>query len=170
MTRYDPAANVCNGEPQSACISKAGTPIETAAELASVGNWQTIEVGVRQRHRCRRRHRYQGLFASIDRSILPFFFPPQDFQLQAATFLPVALSTPTVVASGRAHFGCDSLMEVPLEAAGGLGSAGSHWEARILERDVMTPVIVDEMIFSELDGAVANDSGWYIVDDEIIGG
>ena len=75
-----------------------------------------------------------------------------------------------MVASGRRHFGCDSLSEVPLETAGGLGSAGSHWEARVLERDVMTPVIVDEMVFSELDAAVANDSGWYIVDEGRAGG
>ena len=36
-------------------------------------------------------------------------------------------------AEGRRYFGCDSLEGVELENQGGPGTAGSHWEKRILE-------------------------------------
>ena len=36
-------------------------------------------------------------------------------------------------AEGRRYFGCESLVGVQLEDQGGSGTAGSHWEKRILE-------------------------------------
>jgi len=46
------------------------------------------------------------------------------------------LRTPKVLYYARKHFGCPSLSGVELENQGGSGSAGSHWEARIMLGDI----------------------------------
>ena len=46
--------------------------------------------------------------------------------------------TPRVLAKGREFFDCASLTGVEIEDAGGGGTAGSHWESRILKNDVMS--------------------------------
>ena len=42
-----------------------------------------------------------------------------------------------VVEAARQHFGCPSVEGVALEDSGGEGSAGSHWESRILNNELM---------------------------------
>jgi hypothetical protein len=41
------------------------------------------------------------------------------------------LVTPQVVNFTRAHYNCSTMYGAELEDAGGAGTAGSHWEARV---------------------------------------
>jgi len=77
------------------------------------------------------------------------------------------LITPNVAAQTRAHFGCNDPWEKPgleLEDAGGGGTAGSHWEKRIMGDELMTGTKSKSMPLSTLTLAVMQDSGWYFVD------
>ena len=46
--------------------------------------------------------------------------------------------SPRVLAKGREFFDCASLTGVEIEDAGGGGTAGMHWESRLLKNDVMS--------------------------------
>jgi leishmanolysin len=61
------------------------------------------------------------------------------------------------------HFGCNSLVGVELENQGGEGSAGSHWEARIMLGDYMISHDYPEIVISDITLALFEDSGWYDV-------
>jgi hypothetical protein len=70
---------------------------------------------------------------------------PQSKVLKVQTVLYGAISrdvtkviTPTVVQVAREHFGCQDLDGVELEDGGSSGTAGSHWEKRILQNEFMT--------------------------------
>ncbi|ELR15262.1 leishmanolysin, putative [Acanthamoeba castellanii str. Neff] len=65
--------------------------------------------------------------------------------------------------SAREFFGCPNLNGVELEDQGGQGTAGSHWEKRILNQDFMTGVGVygDYAAKSAVTLAAMEDSGWY---------
>ncbi len=73
------------------------------------------------------------------------------------------LKTPKVLEKARGHFGCPSLKGVELENQGGSGSAGSHWEARIMLGDYMASIDYPELVVSDITLAVFEDSGWYEV-------
>lgn len=73
------------------------------------------------------------------------------------------LTTPKVVKIARMHFNCPSLEGVELEDQGGAGTAGSHWEARIMLSDYMIGSNYDEMVISDITLALFEDSGWYKV-------
>ena len=73
------------------------------------------------------------------------------------------LATPKVLEYARGHFGCPSLPGVELENQGGEGSAGSHWEARIMLGDYMISTDYPELVISDITLAVFEDSGWYNV-------
>ncbi|XP_019850941.1 PREDICTED: leishmanolysin-like peptidase [Amphimedon queenslandica] len=74
------------------------------------------------------------------------------------------LVTPKVVEVGRRHFNCNTLEGVQLEDQGGGGTAGSHWEKRLLNYEAMTGVISQNIAFSNFSYALLEDSGWYKVD------
>ena len=71
------------------------------------------------------------------------------------------LATPKVLKYAKDHFGCQSLTGVELENQGGEGSAGSHWEARIMLGDYMISTDYPELVVSDITLAVFEDSGWY---------
>ena len=72
--------------------------------------------------------------------------------------------TPKVVEFAKKYFNCQNIVGVELEDQGGTGSAGSHWEQRILLGDYMGAVIYqEEMTISEFTLATLEDSGWYKV-------
>jgi hypothetical protein len=66
-----------------------------------------------------------------------------------------------VVKHAKRHFGCDNIEGVELENQGGEGSAGSHWEARIMLGDYMISTDYQEIVISEISLALLEDSGWY---------
>jgi leishmanolysin len=69
--------------------------------------------------------------------------------------------TPTVVAAARIHFACDTLEGLELENQGAAGTAGSHWERRLLWNEYMTGSSSRVSVFSNLTLALFHDSGWY---------
>lgn len=71
--------------------------------------------------------------------------------------------TPKVVAAAKKHFNCSEVTGVELEDLGGAGTAGSHWEARIMLGDYMIGVSLDESAMSDITLALFEDSGWYSV-------
>ncbi|CAG9318551.1 unnamed protein product [Blepharisma stoltei] len=74
-----------------------------------------------------------------------------------------AIVLPTVLAKAKSIFNCDSLKGVELEDYGDSGSAGSHWDMRILPGDYMSPTLSFESVLSDITLALFQDSGWYTV-------
>lgn len=74
------------------------------------------------------------------------------------------LTTPTVLEKARKVFNCSSLEGLELEDSGGSGTAGSHWDKRIMMNDYMTAYIPTHGIFSDISLALFKDTGWYEVD------
>jgi hypothetical protein len=70
----------------------------------------------------------------------------------------MAIVSPTVVANARKHFGCPTMTAVPLEGDGGTGTAGSHWEARYANTELMV------QLSSLLVLRVANVKDWFQLD------
>lgn len=75
----------------------------------------------------------------------------------------VILITPKVVEAAKKHFNCSTLQGVEVEDQGGSGSAGAHWESRIMLGDYMVSTDYDERAISEITMALFEDSGWYTV-------
>ena len=73
------------------------------------------------------------------------------------------LTTPKVVAKAKAAFGCTTLAGLEIENEGGSGTAGSHWEKRIMMNDFMTGSLMTDAIYSDITLAAFEDSGWYTV-------
>jgi hypothetical protein len=48
------------------------------------------------------------------------------------------LVTPKIKEKVREHFGCRTMLGMPVENEGGSGSQGSHWERRLLGSEIMT--------------------------------
>ena len=67
-----------------------------------------------------------------------------------------------VVNIAKKYFNCENINGVELENFGGDGTAGSHWEARILLGDYMNGVIyTEEQVISEFTLALLEDTGYY---------
>jgi hypothetical protein len=74
------------------------------------------------------------------------------------------LALPTVVAKARKAFNCSNLNGLELESDGGGGSAGVHWEKRIMYNDFMTAdSYVYDITYTDITLALFADSGWYKV-------
>ena len=73
------------------------------------------------------------------------------------------IQTPKVLSIASQHFGCSSITGIELENQGGEGSAGSHWEARIMLGDYMISTDYPEIVISDISLALFEDSGWYQV-------
>jgi len=73
------------------------------------------------------------------------------------------LTTPKVVAKAKAAFGCSTLTGLELENDGGTGTAGSHWEKRIMMNDFMVGTLMTNAVYSDITLAAFEDSGWYTV-------
>ena len=76
----------------------------------------------------------------------------------------ILLVTPNIVAKAREAFGCSTLEGIELEEFGGSGTAGSHWDKRVMMNDFMTGYLPAEPIWSTVTLAALQDSGWYTVD------
>ena len=72
------------------------------------------------------------------------------------------INSAKVVNIARKYFNCSEIEGVELEEYGDKGTAGSHWEARILLGDYMNGVIyAEEQVISEFTLALLEDSGYY---------
>ena len=72
------------------------------------------------------------------------------------------LNSPILLEKAKKYFNCETLEGVELENQGGEGTAGSHWEARILLGEYMNGYsYTEEQVISEFTLAVLEDSGYY---------
>jgi hypothetical protein len=71
---------------------------------------------------------------------------------------------PRVLAAAREQYACATLTGLELEEFGGPGTAGSHWEKRVVLDELMAPTITQSSVLSSLTLALLDDSGWYTVD------
>ena len=71
------------------------------------------------------------------------------------------ITSSKVVQVARKYFNCSSIDGVELENYGDEGTAGSHWEARILLGDYMNGVAYTEEVISEFTLALLEDTGFY---------
>ena len=70
--------------------------------------------------------------------------------------------TPTVLSKARDAFGCTTLPGLELEDGGGSGTAGSHWEKRMMFNDFMVGDIgPTDIVYSDITFSLLKDSGWY---------
>ena len=77
------------------------------------------------------------------------------------------LTLPTVAEKAQTAFGCSELQGAELEDYGSSGTAGSHWDARVLMHDFMTATLsYPDDIYSDITFAVFADTGWYLVNWE----
>ena len=75
----------------------------------------------------------------------------------------IYLRTPKVIEKAEKHFNAECIFGVELESQGDDGTAGSHWEARIMLGDLMIGYDYPEIVISDITLAVFEDSGWYKV-------
>ena len=72
------------------------------------------------------------------------------------------INSPKVKNLGKKYFNCENIDGVELEEFGGSGTAGSHWESRILLGDYMNGAIyTEEQVISEFTLALLEDIGLY---------
>eukprot|EP01025_Chloroclados_australasicus_P001651 TRINITY_DN10411_c0_g2_i1.p1 TRINITY_DN10411_c0_g2~~TRINITY_DN10411_c0_g2_i1.p1 ORF type:complete len:1043 (-),score=97.76 TRINITY_DN10411_c0_g2_i1:683-3811(-) len=107
-----------------------------------------------------------GLF--MGRELYQLYIDESGQQYNAVVYngngVPTQITSPKVVEAAQKIFGCESLQSVPLEDEGGDGTAGSHWEKAIFNRELMLggQTIQERSIFSRMTLALAEDSGWYV--------
>jgi len=71
------------------------------------------------------------------------------------------ITSAKVIQTARKYYNCSTIDGVELEEYGGDGTAGSHWEARILLGDYMNGVAYTEEVISEFTLALLEDTGIY---------
>ena len=72
------------------------------------------------------------------------------------------INSKNVINVAKKYFNCNDVIGVELENYGDAGTAGSHWEARILLGDYMNGVIyTEEQVISEFTLALLEDTGYY---------
>ena len=72
------------------------------------------------------------------------------------------INSTKVLNVAKKYFNCSNIDGVELEESGGTGTAGSHWEARILLGEYMNGVVYpEEQVISEFTLALLEDSGYY---------
>ena len=72
------------------------------------------------------------------------------------------INSSKVIQVAKKYFNCSNIEGVELENYSGEGTAGSHWEARILLGEYMNGVIYpEEQVISEFTLALLEDTGYY---------
>ena len=72
------------------------------------------------------------------------------------------INSTKVLEVAKKYYNCSDIDGIELENSGGSGTAGSHWEARILLGEYMNGVIyTEEQIISEFTLALLEDTGFY---------
>lgn len=69
--------------------------------------------------------------------------------------------TPRVAKVSQDHYQCDEIVGIETEDYGGSGTAGSHWEGRLVNNEYMAGYINPLMPVSYLTLSLFEDMGWY---------
>jgi leishmanolysin len=94
----------------------------------------------------------------------PSFFPRVITERRRGKSVSV-IGSATVRAVARAYFNCSTTSGAEIEDGGSSGSAGAHWESRILSDEIMAPAAGG--LFSVFTLALLRDMGFYYVDLEL---
>ncbi|EEY55218.1 leishmanolysin-like peptidase [Phytophthora infestans T30-4] len=100
-----------------------------------------------------------------NRQEIHYYVEPSNTTIKYSTerdHVVAKLVTPRVRAFVRDHFNCSTLEGAEIESQDS-GCLGSHWEERLFEPELMTPVDSYHNVFSALTLAFFADSGWYRV-------
>ena len=97
-----------------------------------------------------------------DQNGVAYTAPTQTTTVRGLT--KMILKTPNVVAKAKEAFGCSTLTGIELEEYGSSGTAGSHWDMRIMYNDFMIGKDHQDPIYSTISLALMKDTGWYEVD------
>ena len=73
------------------------------------------------------------------------------------------LNSPKLLEKAKIHFGCSDLKGLRLEDQGGSGTAGSHWDARYMQGELMIGEDYSEVVMSDMTLAFLEDLGYYEV-------
>jgi leishmanolysin len=72
------------------------------------------------------------------------------------------MTSPRAIAAAQQHFGCSTMTGVEIEDQGGAGTAGSHWEKRILYTEYMAGILSSVTSYiSSITLAYFEDKGFY---------
>lgn len=75
------------------------------------------------------------------------------------------MTSPRAIEAAKAYFGCSSMTGVEIEDQGGSGTAGSHWEKRILYTEFMAGILSSvKSYITSLTLAYFEDKGFYVAD------
>jgi hypothetical protein len=93
-------------------------------------------------------------------------FPAPPKYLETALPEIMFVTSPNVLVAARHHYDCPTLTGMPLESAGGDGTADTHWAMRVCSGELMSPAFERgiRMSYSAFTLAFLQDSGWYITD------
>ncbi|KYQ90187.1 hypothetical protein DLAC_08785 [Tieghemostelium lacteum] len=82
------------------------------------------------------------------------------------SYLKPAIGTPSVRDFIRAHFACEDqdFTHMELEDYGSTGTAGSHWEKRVGNEDLMIGYIQPTFFITNLTLSLLQDTGYYKID------
>ena len=90
------------------------------------------------------------------------FFHNTFYRIDSSGVNRAYINSPKVIEVGKKYFNCPSVDGIALEDSGQEGTAGTHWEARILLGDYMNGYIfTEEQAVSEFTLALLEDSGYY---------
>lgn len=78
------------------------------------------------------------------------------------------VNSPKALKLFRDHFGCQEAAGIPLEAKGGSGSVGSHWEDTVMYMDTMMSYGHQGKHLTDMTISLLEDSGWYMVDYDMV--
>jgi len=153
-----------------ACALQGRSPNNVIAGRASVNKAQFVNFGFEAQMSVMI-HEISHLLA-FSKVLFNYFRKPDGNRYSTGEFTisevvrgteKLLVKSPTVLNKAREIFGCSSLEGVELENQGGSGTAGSHWEMRVMFNDYMNSHVVDDPVYSSLTLSLFEDSGWYKV-------
>ncbi|KAK5576196.1 hypothetical protein RB653_007337 [Dictyostelium firmibasis] len=77
------------------------------------------------------------------------------------SILKSGIFSDNVVQFAKDHYRCDNITKVELEDFGSTGTAGSHWEMRVVGEEYMIGYVSPTMPITDLSMSLLKDSGWY---------
>jgi len=114
-------------------------------------------------------HEFHHSLGFFDVEYENFVFPETSLKRGEDTFIKRSTTSPfltwitypPIVEWARIHYGCNSVMGIPLENGGGDNTAGSHWEKTITGNEFMGPDDFYDARISKLTLLMMELTGWY---------
>eukprot|EP01083_Nonionella_stella_P192630 711935_1 len=156
-------ASICN-------LDQYGRPIAGTINFcprASDNNYWKFDVGVTL-------HEIMHILV-MSNSLFPYFYNTNTLSFYGehnVIFSTTELQNQYIITDkvkqiSRMHFGCNTLIGLPLENTGDIGTIGSHWESKYLQSELMCGTMYSAVLYlSYFTFALMEDTGWYGIDYE----